>query len=174
MPPNKLGRYAGCGTFTEQGEETRIDKDGAESAYAKPPVFPAGDAGLVSTVDDYLIFARMLLNGGKHGDKQILRAESVLEMTRDQLTPEQKAASAKNFFPGFFDTHGWGYGLVISTAPDAISMVPGRYGWFGGFGTDFLVDPNRGLISIVMTQSTDYLFNGASDRFGRELYTATA
>ena len=174
VPPDKLGRYAGCGIFTEQGNETRIDKDGAESAYAKPPVFPAGDAGLVSTVDDYLIFARMLLNGGKHGNKQILRAESVREMTRDQVTPEQKSASAKNFFPGFFDTHGWGYGLAISTAPDAISKVAGRYGWFGGFGTDFLVDPNRGLISIVMTQSTDYLFNGARDQFGRELYTATA
>jgi CubicO group peptidase (beta-lactamase class C family) len=174
VPPDKLNRYAGCGNFTEQGNKTRIDKDGAESAYAKPPVFPAGDAGLVSTVDDYLIFARMLLNGGKHGNKQILRAESVREMTRDQITPEQKSASAKNFFPGFFDTQGWGYGLAISTAPDAISKVPGRYGWMGGFGTDFIVDPNRALISIVMTQSSDYLFNGARERFSSELYTATA
>ena len=95
-------------------------------------------------------------------------------MTRDQLTPEHESASAKKFFRGFFDTNGWGYGLAISTAPDPISKVPGRYGWFGGFGTDFIVDPNRDLISIVMTQSTDYLFNGARDRFWRELYTATA
>ena len=174
VPPDKLGRYAGCGNFTEQGKKTRMDQNGAQSAYAKPPVFPAGDAGLVSTVDDYLIFARMLLNGGKHGNKQILRAESVSEMTRDQLTPEQKAASAKKFFPGFFDTNGWGYGLAIATAPDSISKVPGRYGWDGGFGTSFIVDPNRDLISIVMTQSSDYLFNGARDRFWRELYTATA
>jgi CubicO group peptidase (beta-lactamase class C family) len=174
VPSNKLGRYAGCGIFTEQGKKTRIDEDGAQSAYAKPPVFPAGDAGLVSTADDYLIFARMLLNGGKHGDRRILRAESVREMTRDQLTPELKSASAKNFFPGFFDTHGFGYGLAISTAPDAVSKVPGRYGWSGGFGTDFIVDPKRDLISIVMTQSSDYLFNGARDRFWRELYTATA
>jgi CubicO group peptidase (beta-lactamase class C family) len=174
VPPSKLERYAGCGIFTEQGKKTRLDEDGARSAYAKPPVFPAGDAGLVSTVDDYLLFARMLLNGGKHGSKQLLHTESVREMTRDQLTPEQKSASAKTFFPGFFDTHGWGYGLAISTAPDPISKVPGRYGWFGGFGTSFIVDPNRDLISIVMTQSTDYLFNGARDRFWRELYAATA
>lgn len=105
---------------------------------------------------------------------QILRPESVREMTRDQLTPEQKSASANNFFPGFFDTQGWGYGVAISTAPDAISKVPGRYGWFGGFGSDFIVDPNRDLISIVMTQSTDYLFTGARERFATELYTATA
>lgn len=173
VPPDKLGRYAGCGTFTAQGKQTRMDEDGAQSAYAKPPVFPAGDAGLVSTVDDYLSFARMLLKGGKHGDKQILRADSVREMTRDQLTPEQKAASAGKFFPGFFDTNGWGYGLAISTAPDAVSKVPGRYGWMGGFGTDFIVDPNRDLIGIVMTQSADYLFNGAREQFWHELYAAT-
>jgi CubicO group peptidase (beta-lactamase class C family) len=177
VPTEKLGRFADCGIFTEQGKKTRMDKDGTESAYAKPPVFPAGDAGLVSTVDDYLSFARMLLNGGKHGNKQLLRAESVREMTRDQLTPEQKSSdSAKKFafMPDFFVTHGWGYGLAISTAPDSISKVPGRYGWDGGFGTSFIVDPNRDLIGIVMTQSTDYLFNGARDEFWRELYTATA
>ena len=49
-----------------------------------------------------------------------------------------------------------------------------RYGWDGGFGTSFLVDPKRDLISIVMTKSSDYLFNGARDQFWRELYTATA
>ena len=174
VPAEKLSRYAGCGIFTDQGKKTRLDQDGAQSVYAKRPVFPAGDAGLVSTVDDYLIFARMLLNGGKHGKQQILREEYVREMTRDQITPEQKAASAKNFFPGFFDKNGWGYGLGIATAPDAISKVPGRYGWDGGFGSSFLVDPNRNLISIVMTQSSDFLFNGARDRFWTELYTATA
>jgi CubicO group peptidase (beta-lactamase class C family) len=174
VPADKLNRYAGCGVFTDQSIQTRIDKDGAESVYAKPPVFPAGDAGLVSTIDDYLAFARMLMNSGKHGSKQILREESVREMTRDQLTREQKSASANKFFPGFFDTQGWGYGLAIATAPDKVSTVPGRYGWDGGFGTSFLVDPNRQLISIVMTQSTDFLFNGALDQYRREVYAATA
>ena len=90
------------------------------------------------------------------------------------ITPEQKSASAKNFFPNFFDKQSWGYGLSIYTAPDAVSSVPGRYGWIGGFGTSFIVDPNRNLINVVMTQSTDFLFNGALDRFSSELYTATS
>jgi CubicO group peptidase (beta-lactamase class C family) len=170
VPPEKLDRFAGCGYFTRPpGNKTRMDKDGMESAYAAPPVFPSGAGGLVSTVDDYLIFARMLLNGGKHGSTQILRTETVREMTRDQLTPAQKAASAKALFPGFFDTHGWGYGVGISTAPDAVSQVPGRYGWDGGFGTSFVNDPDRNLLSIVMTQSSDFLFNGTRDQFWREL-----
>jgi len=175
VPPEKLDRFAGCGYFTRPpGNKTRMDKDGMESAYAAPPVFPSGAGGLVSTVDDYLIFARMLLNGGKHGSTQILRTETVREMTRDQLTPAQKAASAKALFPGFFDTHGWGYGVGISTAPDAVSQVPGRYGWDGGFGTSFVNDPDRNLLSIVMTQSSDFLFNGTRDQFWRELYAAMA
>ncbi len=175
VPSEKLERYAGCGEFTEpRGKKTRLDQEGAQSVYAKPPVFPAGDAGLLSTAGDYLMFAQMLLNGGKQDNKQILRAESVREMTRDQITPEQKSASAKNFFPNFFDKQSWGYGLSVYTAPDAISTVPGRYGWIGGFGTSFVVDPNRNLIHIVMTQSTDFLFNCALDRFSSELYKATS
>ena len=126
--------------------------------------------GLVSTVDDYLAFARMLLAGGVHEGRRLLSAESVREMTKDQLTAAQKAASASAFFPGFFDAHGWGFGVSVSTAPDAVSPVPGRYGWFGGFGTSWINDPGRGLVAIVMTQSSDFLFNGALDQFWRTLY----
>src|SRR5438128_11195065 len=91
-------------------------------------------------------------------------------MTKDQLRPEQKAAS--RFFPGFFATRGWGYGMAIYTAPDAGSRVPGRYGWDGGFGTSWVNDPGRDLVAIVMTQSPDFLFSGGLQAFGRDLYSA--
>ena len=169
VPPEKLDRFAGCGYFTDpQKGPTKMDADGAQSAYATSPVFPSGAGGLVSTVDDYLAFARMLLAGGVHGDRRLLSADSVREMTKDQLTAEQKAAST--FFPGFFDAHGWGYGVAVSTAPDPVSAVPGRYGWDGGFGTSWINDPTRGLVAIVMTQASDFLFSGALDEFWRTLY----
>jgi CubicO group peptidase (beta-lactamase class C family) len=171
VPKEKLDRFAGCGNYTdEKGAVTRMDRDGAQSAYATPPAFPSGAAGLVSTVDDYLAFARMLLKGGVHNGRRILSAQSVHEMTRDQLTPEQKAAA--QFFPHYFDTHGWGYGVGITTAPDDVSKTPGRYGWMGGFGTAWINDPNRDLIAMVMTQSTDFLFSGPLDNFWRLLYAA--
>lgn len=174
VPPAKLDRFAGCGFFTDlqSSAKSRMDKDGSASAYATPPVFPSGAAGLVSTVDDYVVFARMLLKGGMHEGRRLLRAESVSEMTRDQLTPEQKAASS--FFPHFFDTRGWGYGMAVYTAPDTISRTPGRYGWDGGFGTSWFNDPGKDLIAIVMTQSSDFLFNGALDEFWRGVYAASA
>jgi CubicO group peptidase (beta-lactamase class C family) len=171
VPSDKLGRFAGCAVFTDpQKGPTRMDQDGAASAYATPPVFPSGAAGMVSTVDDYLAFARMLLAGGVHQGRRLLSAESVREMTRDQLTAEQKKASATTFFPGFFDTQGWGYGVSVFTAPDAVSPTPGRYGWFGGFGTAWINDPGRQLAALVMTQSADFLFSGALDQFWRTLY----
>ena len=143
VPAEKLERYAGCGLFTDPQTRvaSRMDGDGVQSAYSRPPVFPSGAAGLVSTVDDYLMFARMLMNGGRHGGVQLLRAETVREMTTDRLTPEQAAAGM--FFPGFFDTWGWGYGVGVVKAPDAVSPVPGRYGWDGGFGTSWFNDPKR-------------------------------
>jgi CubicO group peptidase (beta-lactamase class C family) len=160
VPQGKLARFAGCGIFTDpSGQKVRMDRDGAESAYATPPVFPSGAAGLVSTVDDFLVFARMLLAGGVHAGRRLLSARSVAEMTTDHLTQAQKMASASGFFPGFFDTNGWGYGVAVTVAPDEISPVPGRYGWFGGFGTSWINDPKRGLVGIVMTQSSDFLFS---------------
>jgi CubicO group peptidase (beta-lactamase class C family) len=127
----------------------------------------------VSTVDEYLAFARLLLNGGTHQGRRLLKEESVRAMTTDHITPAEKAAA--NFpYPGFFEKGGWGYGVRVSTEPDAISPVPGRYGWDGGFGTSWLNDPNRKLVAIVMTQSSDFLFNGALNQFWRGVYAATA
>jgi CubicO group peptidase (beta-lactamase class C family) len=174
VPPSKVDRFAGCGFFTDSqsGTKTRMDQDGAASAYASPPVFPSGAGGLVSTVDDYLAFARMLLNEGVHQSRRLLSVASVRDMTADHITSEQKAASP--FFPGFWDKHGWGYGVRISTAPDAISPMPGRYGWDGGFGTSWINDPGRRLVGIVMTQSSDFLFSDALEAFWRGVYAAVA
>jgi CubicO group peptidase (beta-lactamase class C family) len=174
VPASKLARFAGCAYFTdpETGKKARMDRDGAESAYASAPVFPSGAAGLVSTADDYLSFARMLMNRGVHAGQQLVSQESVRQMTQDQLTPAQKAVSS--FFPGFFATNGWGYGLAVNTAPDAISAEPGRYGWNGGCGTVWFNDPSRELVAIAMTQSSDFLFSGARERFGHSVYAAIA
>jgi CubicO group peptidase (beta-lactamase class C family) len=171
VPPPKIERLAGCGPFTnpENGETVRMDRDGAESEYAAPPVFPSGAGGLLSTVDDYLIFARMLLKGGTHQGQRLLSEASVREMTRDQLTPEQRGAS---FFPGFFDTRSWGYGVAVVVEPDAVSPTPGRYGWIGGFGTEFVNDRDRDLTAILMTQSTDFLFSPRLEAFWKGVYAA--
>ena len=55
----------------------------------------------------------MLLGGGKHRGQRILSRPSVETMTTDQLTPAQKAVPG--FWPGYFDSRGWGFGLSVVT-----------------------------------------------------------
>ncbi|HJT06592.1 MAG TPA: serine hydrolase domain-containing protein [Stellaceae bacterium] len=118
--------------------------------FARPPAFESGGGGLVSTADDYLAFARMMLNHGKHGSLRILSRPSVELMTTDQITPEQKAASP--FVPGFWDGRGWGFGLSVITARTELGFNPGRFGWDGGYGTSAYMDPKEDMVAILLSQ----------------------
>ena len=148
VPAAKMDRFTpNYWTNYMTGKEEVYDPaDGGQ--WSRPPPFASGAGGLVSTADDYLAFARMLLNHGSHRGRQILSEGSVKAMTTDQLAKAQKAAP---LVPGFFDNHGWGFGVSVLTAPDDLTSVPGRYGWDGGMGTSWFNDPNVGLIGILMT-----------------------
>jgi CubicO group peptidase (beta-lactamase class C family) len=61
--------------------------------WSAPPAFPSGGGGLVSTIDDYLAFAQMLLAGGRHGGERIISRPAVELMTSDHLTDAQRAAT---------------------------------------------------------------------------------
>ncbi len=124
--------------------------------WSTPPPFPSGAGGLLSTVDDFLAFARMLLNGGG----RLLSERSVELMTRNHLTPEQMHTAGI-----ILGGRGWGYGVAIATEPDAAWPVPGRYGWAGGYGTDWLNDTHRQIVAMAMTQVSDFLWNGGLAEF---------
>ncbi|MGH2465411.1 MAG: serine hydrolase domain-containing protein, partial [Candidatus Limnocylindrales bacterium] len=106
--------------------------------WARPPRFPDGAAGLLSTVDDMLAFGQMLLGHGP----TVLRASTIAEMTSDQLSATQRA----NVWPGFsfLEGRGWGYGVSV--------LDDGSYGWDGGLGTTWLNVPARDLTVVVLTQ----------------------
>jgi CubicO group peptidase (beta-lactamase class C family) len=134
-----------------------LDQDGRD--WSAVPPFCDGAGGLVSTAADLLAFSRMLLRGGS----PVLSAEAAAQMTRDQLTPEQKARVGLG--RGFFDSRGWGYCLsVITGGPDV-----GAYGLAGGFGTSWQVHPALDLTVIILTQRT---FDGA--RLPRPHFTLQA
>jgi len=150
VPATKLDRLAtGYWTNPETGAfEVYDEAEGGQSS--RPPAFPSGAGGLVSTIDDYLAFGQMLLSKGRHGSERVLSRLSVETMTTDQLTPAQKATSA--FFGGYFDGHGWGFGVSIVTRRDDVAAVPGRFGWDGGLGTSWWSDPKEEMVTILMTQ----------------------
>jgi len=139
---------------------------GGES-FADAPAFEAGGDGLVSTVDDFLAFGRFLLDGGAVEGRRLLAPEVVAEMLTDQITTEQKAASP--WFPeDFWDTHGWGLGVALRTAPEA---ARGRFGWWGGFGTTFWCDQATDTVALLFTQR---MMAGADDTALPEDFLAAA
>jgi CubicO group peptidase (beta-lactamase class C family) len=149
VPAENIHRLsAGYWTDPETGALKLYDQ--AEGGlWSRPPDFPSGSGGLVSTVDDSLAFGRMMLNQGRYDGRRILSRLSVEAMTTDQLTADQRAAASD--FLG--DNRGWGFGVSIVTHRDDVAAVPGRYGWDGGLGTSWHVDPREELIGILMTQA---------------------
>lgn len=170
VPAAALDRLATAyETNWDTGERELFDPAGEASRFAQPPVFASGAGGLVSTVDDLHAFGQMMLNLGVHGGKRILSRASVALMTTDHLTPEQKAAST--FYPGFFDNRGWGLGVSVFTRRDTLDTTPGRYGWDGGYGTTWYVDPAEGLVGIMLSQR---LWDSpAEPPLHRDFWTAT-
>jgi CubicO group peptidase (beta-lactamase class C family) len=117
--------------------------DEPDGIWSRPPTFGDGAAGLLSTVDDLLAFARMLLAGGESGDgARVLSAQAARAMCSDQLSDEQKAHGGlgEDFFAG----RSWGFGQAV--------LDGGTFGWDGGFGSSWLVDPANDLTVIVLTQ----------------------
>jgi len=150
VPAAKLDRLA-TSYWTNPATGAFELYDAAEGGqWSRPPAFPSGGGGLVSTVDDYLAFGQMMLEQGRHGSERILSRPSVETMTTDHLTPKQKAVSG--LLPGYFDSHGWGFGVSVVTRREDIAGSVGRFGWDGGLGTSWCSDPQEDLVGILMTQ----------------------
>ncbi|MEV7089720.1 serine hydrolase domain-containing protein [Streptomyces sp. NPDC093085] len=116
--------------------------------WATPPSFPSGAGGLVSTADDLLAFARMLLAKGVSArGETLLSPESVALMTTDHLTPAQRTASGL-----FTEGQGWGFGGSVDVAESSPWSVPGRYGWIGGTGTALHLTPSTGAVTVLLSQ----------------------
>jgi CubicO group peptidase (beta-lactamase class C family) len=122
----------------ERRDGQLVVSDPPDGQWSRPPAFPDGGGGLVSTAGDVLAFGRMLLRGGE----PVLRQATVAEMTRDQLTAEQRASVWPGF--SFLDDRGWGYGVSV--------LDDGRYTWEGGLGTAWSNVPSQDLTVVVLTQ----------------------
>jgi CubicO group peptidase (beta-lactamase class C family) len=148
VPADKINRLPACYSLNHQTKTLGLFDGAANSAWGSEPPSESGGGGLVSTVDDYFSFSRMMLNRGRHGREQILSRASVELMTSDQLTPEQRAGSEI-----FFGTHSsWGLGIAVDIRRSEIFHTPGRYGWTGGTGTTAYIDPAEGMMGILFTQ----------------------
>ena len=154
VPTTKLDRLATSYHVNLETGALELYDEAEGGQWSRPPAFPSAGGGLVSTIDDYLAFGQMMLNKGNYGSERLLSRPSVETMTTDQLTPEQKAVSG--FYPGYFDSRGWGFGVSVITRRDDLAAVPGRFGWDGGLGTSWYSDPSEDMVAILMTQRSAF------------------
>lgn len=120
------------------------------------PPFCTGGAGLWSTADDYLRFARMLLAGGTLDGVQVLSENSVRLMRTDRLTDREKRYP----FLGMPFWMGRGFGLNLAVVTDPATSRQffgpaglGSFGWPGAYGTWWQADPSAELIVIYLIQN---------------------
>lgn len=143
IPADKLSRLPAA--YRHDGMSLSEVEPAGGGFYANDPTFDVSHEELVSTASDYHHFLRLLTGRGEVGGRRLLSARHVKMLTTDQVLAKNKAPDS--FFPGFWDGMGWGFGVAVHTD----GPHRGRYGWSGGLGTDFFVDPDGG-IGILMTQ----------------------
>lgn len=148
VPDSEIERLPKAYTPTQDG--LNLEDEGKGGQFSRPPKFESGAGGMVSTVDDWLAFAQMLLNRGAVGTTRILARPTIETMTTDRLSAEQKGRSP--WLPGHWENESWGWGVGVVTRRFGTGSAPGQYGWSGGFGTTWVNDPGEGLIAILMTQ----------------------
>jgi len=146
VPPAKIDRLVHA--YRSQNDGLIVSDEPTSGKWSRPPAFEQGDAGLASTADDYLAFARMLLAGGRHQGRALLSPGSVRAMTTNHLTPSQQAGGEMILGRG----RGWGYGMSVVTDAVAGQPAPGSFGWNGGYGSSWISDPSRDLTMILLTQ----------------------
>jgi CubicO group peptidase (beta-lactamase class C family) len=134
------------GSFTRQSDEQAYEFNGRDW-----PLKP-GNFGLVSTLDDYMKFARMLLGGGKLGRARILKPETVTLMATDAMPRE---VIDKMWLPSKGQV-GFGIDFAVRIAPpkdaNEASGAVGEYFWDGAASTLFWVDPKNDIAAVLFTQ----------------------
>jgi CubicO group peptidase (beta-lactamase class C family) len=113
----------------------------------------AGGAGAVSTIDDVLRFARMLLGGGALGSTRILSPRAVEWLSHGHLTSAQRAGLEWDSFFGY--TYG-GLMRILEEPGKSFSLgSAGEFGWDGWTGPYMSVNPADDMIILVFKQRTD-------------------
>ncbi|GAB2581996.1 serine hydrolase domain-containing protein [Microlunatus antarcticus] len=135
VPEAKLDRLPAA--YRHDGERLVETEPAGGGPYAGVPGTDVSHGELVSTAGDYHRFLSAL--------GSLISPEHHRLMITDQVRPEHK--TPEDFFPGFWDGMGWGFGVGVQTE----GARRGRWGWSGGQGTDFFVDPD-GAIGILLTQ----------------------
>lgn len=182
VPSEKHDRRARMYGFDDEGrlEHRPVHPPEGPAFLAERPAaltFESGGAGLWSTADDYLRFARMFVGDGAVDGVRLLKVGTLRRMTADHLTPEQ-AAAATMLGLLVFSGQGFGLGVAVVTDPDRADVQRGKGGvgtvaWPGAYGSWWQADPTDGSVMIFLAQNA-LDFDKAARGVGLGVYGAIA
>ncbi len=158
VPEAKRNRRAGLYGFDGEGRLTPLTVAPGGATVAERPdsmSYESGGAGLWSTLDDYLAFARLFANGGKVDGVRLVKSETLASMTANRLTDDQRARATTMGMPTFAPGNGFGLGLAVVTDPATAGVMHGKggvgtVGWPGAYGGWWQADPTDGSVMILL------------------------
>lgn len=154
-PDEKKHRMAKTYTQTPNGPvEYHINNLGIDMDMKRPPLFESGGAGLMSTLDDYMHFGQMLLQGGEYNGKRIMGKQTIAFLTNGRLP---KAIT--DDILTWSGLEGFQYGNLMRVCTDPglcmYNASKGSYGWDGWLGSYFVNDPVLDYTFVYMQQRVD-------------------
>ncbi|MXO61230.1 serine hydrolase [Altererythrobacter salegens] len=151
MLPNLAAIYDGP-SLTRMPTEAWLDAN----FRGKPMTM--GGAGIVTTIDDYMRFARMLLGHGELDGARILQPATIRVMSTDQLDPRITEAD-RAWLPSK-GTGGFGLDFFVRTRPPQTPQenrgAVGEFFWDGLPSMLFWVDPANDMAVVFATQKTPF------------------
>jgi CubicO group peptidase (beta-lactamase class C family) len=183
VPEDKRGRVALMYGFDEGGAlQSRDSHPPDEPAFLphRPTEvsFVSGGAGLWSTADDYLRFARLFVEEGAVDGVRLLKLGTLRRMTANFLTPEQ-LASATTLGRPVFAGQGFGLGVAVVLDPENAGVMRckggiGTVGWPGAYGGGWWqADPTDGSVLVFLAHNA-VDFDKAARGIGLGVYGAIA
>jgi len=140
----------------DPGNESSIKITGSK-------VYFSGSGGLISSLEDYLAFCVMILNDGKHQDKQIAKPETIALMKTDQV-PLNINAHYTDEGGQLAEGFTFGYQIVRKETSKTLKRK-GTISWSGATGPIFFIDPKEELIGIYQFQTQPHSQVGTRKSF---------
>ncbi len=153
VPRDKLHRFGTNHIWNNAQQSLAVTDSPAESEYADEVTLFMGGAGLISTIDDYMRFALMLVNRGQLNGTRILSSKTIELMSMDHLEFDAGRSIGQIAF-GYGSGYGFGlgFGVVNNVAAGGMLRSRGEYFWAGAAGTTFWIDPVEKIAGVAMIQ----------------------
>ncbi len=100
------------------------------------------------------------MNEGKYSEGRILRKETIVEMTRNQIGNISLNPEGRFFYPGtccnfdglMHENSRWGLAFMIDNNAKVYGREAGTVLWGGYFNTYFYIDFKSGIAASIYTQ----------------------